>query len=193
MSGDGSVGAVILAAGASRRHGSPKQLVVVDGRTMLEHAIIVALAADLAPVVAVVPVWLSRPASLASKDLRWVRNPFPERGMSLSLRLGVKALDDRVGAALILLGDQPRIKLATLEAILAARGDRPLVATEANDVLAPPVLVERSHFNLVETLSGDAGLRALLRSTPELVRTVRVTAHPPDMDTPEDLARILGP
>jgi Uncharacterized MobA-related protein len=84
MSGDRPVGAVILAAGASRRYGSPKQLVVVDGRTLLEHAIAAAMAAGLAPVAAVVPVWLSRPARLNDNRLRWIRNPFPERGMSRS-------------------------------------------------------------------------------------------------------------
>ncbi|MDQ2854356.1 MAG: NTP transferase domain-containing protein, partial [Chloroflexota bacterium] len=96
MSEDRSVGAVILAAGTSRRYGSPKQLVVIDGRTMLERAIEAAMAAGLTPVVAVVPAWLPRPAGLDSEQLRWVRNAFPERGMSLSLRLGFDALGNEV-------------------------------------------------------------------------------------------------
>jgi len=55
------VAAVILAAGESRRYGSPKQLAVVDGRTLLEHAIDAAASAGASPVIAVVPVWLTRP------------------------------------------------------------------------------------------------------------------------------------
>src|SRR4029079_10547843 len=85
MQADRSVGAVVLAAGMSRRYGSPKQLAVVDGRTLLEHVIGAARAADLEPVVVVVPVWLAPPAGLHDAGLRWIRNPFPERGMSLSL------------------------------------------------------------------------------------------------------------
>jgi len=183
---------VILAAGASRRYGSPKQLVVVDGRTLLEHAIDAAIVAGLAPVVAVVPVWLSRPASLDDAALRWIRNPFPERGMSLSLRLAFEAFSEEVEAAVILLGDQPRMPAASIEAVLAARGRRPLVASESDGILAPPVLIERSHFSLVDGLTGDVGLRQLLRRHPDLVAHVAVAAHPPDLDTPDDLDRLGG-
>jgi molybdenum cofactor cytidylyltransferase len=193
MSGGRLVGAVILAAGASRRYGSPKQLVVVDGRTLLEHAIAAAMAAGLAQVVAVVPVWLSRPARLSDKRLRWVRNPFPERGMSLSLRSGIDALSDEMEAALILLGDQPRLPEGLIAAILAARGERPVVASAADGLLAPPILIERSHFHLVDGLSGDVGLRQILLADPGMVRAVPVPSHAPDVDTPDDLGRILGP
>ena len=193
MSEDRRVGAVILAAGASRRYGSPKQLAVVDDRTLLEHAIDVAVAAGLSPVVAVVPVWLSRPARLDAEWMRWVRNPFPERGMSLSLRLGFVALGDDVAATMILLGDQPRIPGTTIAAVLAGRGERPVVACTADGIVAPPILIERSHFQLVDGLTGDIGLREILRANRDLVRTVSVPAHPPDLDTPEDLGHIVRP
>ena len=192
MNDDRSVGAVILAAGASRRYGSPKQLVVVDGRTLLEHAIDTAEAAHLAPVAVVVPVWLSRPARLDQSWLRWIRNPFPERGMGLSLRLGLEALGDDVAAALILLGDQPRVPQATIAAVLAAHGSRPIVAAQAAGVLAPPVLLERTHFQLADALGRDVGLRDVLRANPELVTAVAVSSHSPDLDLPADLDRLLG-
>jgi molybdenum cofactor cytidylyltransferase len=193
MQGDRSFGAVVLAAGTSRRFGSPKQLAVVDGRTLLEHVIGAARAAHLKPVVVVVPVWLSPPAGLDDKPVHWVRNPFPERGMSLSLRLGLGALGPDTSAALILLGDQPGIQAATITAVVGASGKRPIVAASADGVLAPPVLIERTHFHLVDELSGDVGLRHLLRGNPDLVTTVPVPAHPADLDTPQDLARLSGP
>jgi CTP:molybdopterin cytidylyltransferase MocA len=184
---------VVLAAGASRRYGSPKQLIVVDGRTLLEHVIGSATAAGLEPVIVVVPVWLSPPAGLDLAHGRWIRNAFPERGMSLSLRLGLAAVDSAVSAALILLGDQPGIAPATIAAVVNARGDRPLVAASAEGVLAPPVLIERTHFHLVDELTGDVGLRDLLRENPDLVIGVPVAAHAVDLDSPADLGRIGGP
>ena len=193
MGGDGPVGAVILAAGMSRRYGSPKQLVMIDGRTLLEHAIEPALAAELAPVVAVVPVWLPRPASLDREGVCWIQNPFPERGISLSLRLGFAAFEDRAAAAMVFLGDQPAVAPSTIAGILAARGERPVVAAEAGGVTAPPVLVERSHFQLVEDLSGDTGLRDWLAANPDLVQPVTVRNHPPDIDTPDDLGQVAPP
>ena len=191
MQVDRSVGAVLLAAGMSRRYGSPKQLAVLDGRTMLEHVIAAARAANLDPVVVVVPVWLSPPRG--DSALRWIRNPFPERGMSLSMRLGLAALEPETSAAVILLGDQPGVSASTISAVVDARGHRPLAAALADGVLAPPVLIERTHFLLADGLVGDVGLRELLRANPDLVTAVEVPSHPPDVDTPDRLGRSTGP
>ena len=62
MEGQQPVAAVVLAAGESRRFGGAKQLAELDGRTLLEHVLALADEAGLAPIVAVVPVWLTRPA-----------------------------------------------------------------------------------------------------------------------------------
>jgi CTP:molybdopterin cytidylyltransferase MocA len=183
------VAAVILAAGESRRYGSPKQLALLEGRTLLEHVLEAARAAGLRPVAAVVPVWLSRPASAAPSDeLVWLRNPSPERGMSYSLRLGLEALPPDASAAIILLGDQPGVQAAQLRALVAARGPRPIIASEYDGLLSPPVLLERSEFAATSGLVGDIGLRDLIRSDPD--RVIAVPAEPlPDIDVPEDLAR----
>jgi molybdenum cofactor cytidylyltransferase len=189
----GPVGAVILAAGSSSRFGSAKQLARLDGRTLLEHAVGAALAAGLDPVVAVVPSWLTRPASFDGASLRWVANPHPERGISVSLRLGLRAIADEVEAAVILLGDQPRLPPSVIRALVAARGDRPVIATEAGGLLAPPILLEREVFGLAEAAVGDVGLRQILREHPDLVRAVPIERHAPDVDTPGDLAGLDRP
>ncbi len=191
MEGQQHVAAVVLAAGESRRYGSAKQLAVLDGRTLLEHVLEGARAAGLRPVVAVVPVWLTRPAAMDdATQLRWVRNPHPERGMSHSLRLGFAALPDEVEAAVILLGDQPTVAPPHLRAVVAARGERPLIATRSGGRLAPPVLIERSHFAVVEQPGGDIGLREVLNAHPEWVLAVEVAEPVVDVDTPDDLRRL---
>jgi CTP:molybdopterin cytidylyltransferase MocA len=67
------------------------------------------------------------------------------------------------------------------------------VASVVDGVLAPPILVERSHFRLVSGLSGDVGLREILVADPDLVTAVSVTDRPLDLDTPDDLARVTRP
>lgn len=181
------VAAVVLAAGESRRFGSAKQLAEVDGRTLLEHVLALADAAGLAPIVAVVPVWLTRPAAFTDERLRWVRNPHPERGMSYSLRLGFEALPGDIEAAVILLGDQPTIPPATIISLVAARGAKAIVATLAAGRLAPPVLIERSHFDVVEQPRGDIGLREVLNQHPEWVVGVEMAEPIADVDTVDDL------
>ena len=186
----GTVAAVVLAAGESRRFGGAKQLAVLDGRTLLEHVLLRAAEAGLDPVVAVVPVWLTRPRDWTDERLRWIRNPHPGRGLSHSLQLGFAALPADCEAAVILLGDQPTMPGERIAAVIAGRGERPIVATHVGRRPAPPVLVERSHFGLIGEAAGDAGLRDLLAAHPEWVVAVEMPGHVPDVDTLADLDRL---
>jgi CTP:molybdopterin cytidylyltransferase MocA len=187
----GTTGAVILAAGESRRFGSPKQLAMLGDRTLLEHVLELAWRIGLRPVVAVVPIWLSRPAS-ADAGVSWVRNAHPERGLSHSLRLGLGALPPHVTGTMILLGDQPLVEEAHLRAILAARGQRPIIATLSQGLAMPPLLLERAAFALADSLSGDVGLRGLLREQGDRVTGIAPAQPTSDVDVPDDLDR-LGP
>jgi molybdenum cofactor cytidylyltransferase len=193
MEGHPRIGAVILAAGESRRFGGPKQLAMLDGKSLLEHVLELALSAQLSPVVAVVPVWLQPPTRMAHATIHWVRNQSPERGLSHSLHLGFAALPGEVEAAIILLGDQPRVPLADLQAVIAALVRRTITGLRAGGRIGPPVLVERSHLPIVEEARGDIGLREVLGLHPEWVAAVEIEAHTPDVDTPDDLAGLERP
>jgi len=126
------------------------------------------------------------------KRLRWVRNPYPERGLSQSLRLGFEALGAGAEAAVILLGDQPTLPPAAITALLAARGEKPIVATLTEGRLAPPVLIERSHFDVVRSPGGDIGLREVLNDHPEWVAAISLPEAIPDVDTVDDLRALRG-
>jgi len=188
-----NIGAIVLAAGLSRRFGGAKQLAVLSGRTLLEHAVDAARGAGLDPVVAVVPIWLTRPAHMDEEWLRWVRNAHPEAGIGESLRIGLGALDGETEAAVILLGDQPLIDPRVIPALLSARGERPIVASEADGLLAPPLIIERAAFGLADGLVGEAGLRDTMRAHPDLVRPIHVERHAQDVDTTDDLTALDRP
>jgi CTP:molybdopterin cytidylyltransferase MocA len=180
------IAAVILAAGASSRFGSPKQVAQIGDRTMLEAVIKLARQAELAPIIAVVPPGLAVPA-----DVVPVVNDAPRDGLSRSLRLGLRAVPPEVEGALILLGDQPTLERGAIGAVLhAPRGGRPVIAARAEGRLAPPILVLRDAFGLADEAVGDAGLGPVLAAHPELVAAVDVGRHAPDVDIPADLARL---
>jgi CTP:molybdopterin cytidylyltransferase MocA len=184
--GAASVAAVVLAAGASSRFGSPKQLVRIDGRTMLERVVAKARLAELDPILAVTPS-----AGEVPEDVTRVPNDDPAAGMSLSLQLGIRALPAESDAALILLADQPMLPMATIDALLHQPTERPIVAArDEAGVLAPPVLIRRDAFGLAGQASGDAGLRSILAARPELVGTIDVREHGRDVDTRDDLAAL---
>ena len=180
------VAAVILAAGASTRFGSPKQLARIGGRTLVERAVETARAAELEPIVAVLPPGIPAPDGAEA-----VINDGPAAGQSRSLRIGLAALEADVEAAVILLADQPTLSVATLQAVLTEPdAGRPIVAASAGGRLGPPVLLRRNAFALADEVAGDEGLRSVLARSPELVTAVDIGEHPPDVDTPEDLDRL---
>ena len=181
-----TVAAVILAAGASTRFGSPKQQARIGGRTLVERAVDTAREAGLDPIVVVLPPGIDAP-SPAERAV----NDDPAAGLSRSLRLGLAALGSDVDYAVILLADQPTLSVDTLHSILTEPdGRRPIVAASADRRLGPPVLVRRDAFGLADEVSGDLGLRTILDERPELVATVEIDAHAPDVDTHEDLERL---
>jgi CTP:molybdopterin cytidylyltransferase MocA len=184
MAGGSDVAAVILAAGLGRRFGGPKADARLHGRTLLAHVADIARKAGLDPVVAVISGSTEVPAGLLA-----VANPNPERGLSSSLQLGIGAAPAG-HAALVLLVDQPTLAPQSIEAVLGARGGRPILAADAGGRLGPPVLIEPEAFSVVATLSGDIGLRAVFRQNPDLVQAVPVAAHAPDVDTTDELARL---
>ncbi len=181
------VAAVILAAGASKRFGSPKAAARIGSRTLVEIAVDTATAAGLSPVIVVAPFALDVPEGAEA-----VRNDVPDQGMSRSLRLGIAAVPPDADAAVVLLVDQPTVDVGHLLSLEGWRGGTPVVATRSDGVVGPPVLIEREGFDLVEEVGGDAGLRQLLREDPSLVTAVDHEPLP-DVDTPEDLARITEP
>lgn len=197
--------ALFLAAGEGRRFGGGKLLRPFRGRPLVAYALdALAETRDrglIAGGIAVIPDRNTALRQLArDRGLRVVNNPDPGLGMSHSLRLGLEAmehfaLDPAPDAALVLLGDQPRVPLTAIEAVVKSwrAGSGPVVRPAyAQDAGAPghPVILARSTWPMARSLSGDTGLGPMLKEHPELVTTVAVEGMNPDIDTPEDLARL---
>ncbi len=189
------VTAIVLAAGAGSRFGGDKLLATLEGRPILQHVLDRLAEAGLAEVVVVT----GDDADQVERAIIWrserrVRNPDPGRGLSSSLQIGIGALGDEVQAALIVLGDQPRLSVETVTTLLASppTADRPIVVpVYPDDGGRNPILLGRAAFDLAATASGDRGLGPLLAADPGLVREVSVTGDNPDVDTRADLVAML--
>ena len=183
------VAAVILAAGSSSRFGSPKQVVRIAGRTMLERIVAKARLARLEPILIVAPTALEVPPGTQR-----IPNDDPESGISHSLQLGIGAVGSHADAVIVLLADQPTLPLTAIDAVLSSPTDRPIVACRDQlGVYAPPVLLRRAAFDVVEATNGDAGLRSVIEAHPELVSAIDVARHAPDVDTAADVAALGEP
>jgi CTP:molybdopterin cytidylyltransferase MocA len=144
----GAVGAVVLAAGGSRRLGRPEQLLPLAGRPLLQHAIDAASEAGLADLVVV----LGHDAEAVAAAIHLpsgavtVVNPRYREGQSTSLRAGLCALAPGVSAALVLLGDQPAVSVGAIRAVVdagAAVGATPIVQARYGGRPGHPVLLGR--------------------------------------------------
>jgi CTP:molybdopterin cytidylyltransferase MocA len=193
-----TVAAVVLAAGSGSRFGGQKLLATLRGRPVLAHVVDAARDAGLDPIVVVIPP----DGSLDDVDLGPVLrvvNALPHQGLSSSVRLGLGAVGalsgpSGVDAAVILLGDQPRVRPDVIHRLLgeADQPDRPLLVAPRydHDGAPNPVVARREAWRLADELVGDRGFGPIIDRRPDLVRRVEVQGVNPDIDTREDLDRL---
>jgi CTP:molybdopterin cytidylyltransferase MocA len=185
--------ALVLAAGAGKRFGGRKLLAELHGRPILQFSLDLAHAAGLQPVVVVLGDDATLERALVWHDEMRVVNSRPDLGISSSVQRGLQSLaQTEATRALVLLGDQPRLTLGQVHAILAAPVDelRPIVVPRYGGVPGNPVLLERAAWPLAEGLQGDSGMAQLFAAKPDLLRYVDVEGANPDVDTRADLDRL---
>jgi nicotine blue oxidoreductase len=163
------VGAVVLAAGAATRFGSPKQRLLLDrvlerarASRELEELVVVAGAYEL------------------ETDARLVRCPDWARGPGASLRCGLAELGD-AAAAVVLLADGPDLSSAAVDRLVTAwrEGGADVLAASYGGQRGHPVVLSRAAWAGVPD-EGARALEAVLVPCDDL-------GAPGDVDYPEDL------
>ena len=168
------VAAVVLAAGAATRFGSPKQQLLIgevlarlSGSAEIDEVVVVAGAYEL------------------DVEANVVRCPDWELGPGASLRCGLRALPPGTAAAAVVLADGPDLEPAALDRVVGAwrNGAGRVVAASYGGVRGHPVVLDRSVWADVP----DGGAREL---EPVLVQCDDL-GDPGDVDRPEDLPERL--
>ncbi|WP_207478580.1 NTP transferase domain-containing protein [Arenibaculum pallidiluteum] len=192
------VAAVILAAGRSTRMGSNKMLAPVDGRPMVVRSVERVLEARLDTVAVVTGhQHASVEAALSGLPVRTVHCPTYAEGLSESLKAGIAAVPADCDAALVCLGDMPKVGSSIIERLIAAYAPvegRAICVPTAGGRRGNPVLWDRRFFPEIQDLRGDVGARHLIGLHADQVCEVAVEdpAIFLDIDTPEALAALRG-
>jgi molybdenum cofactor cytidylyltransferase len=181
---------IVLAAGASTRFGSPKQLAQVAGGTMLQvalsraqgladHAVTVVLgahAAEIAP-------------ALGRSNVSLVVNRNWEEGMAASIRAGIAALPGHCGGALLMLADQCAVTTDDLRRLAETwrRNPQAIVAAQYAGGYGVPAIFPRASFPALQALYGERGAQALLRDPVGARVGVPMPSAAIDIDTTQEL------
>jgi len=186
------LGIVLLAAGRAQRLGRCKPLVPLRGRTLLAGAL-AALALVGGPVRVVVPPRSPRlRAAVRAAGAIPVTNPERERGLSTSIRRGLRASRE-AGAVLFVPVDLPALERRELARLVRCWQGAPrrLIARRLGpDSGGIPLILPRWLFGRARTLRADQGLKALLPAVGVAERRlIALPSAAADLDTPAELAR----
>ena len=196
----GKIAAIILAAGRASRFRAqsplPTKLTALwRGQPLVRHVAKAALASEARPVIVVTGFARADVvAALADLPVELIHNAEFADGLAGSLKAGIAAVPVHCAGALVLLGDMPQVRAATLDQMIAAftaSGRSALVPVHEGQP-GNPVLLGRALFGAIASLTGDQGARKLLAA-----QNAAVMAWPcgdpgilADIDTPDALAHM---
>ena len=192
------VAGLVLAAGGGSRYGSPKALVRLRGRLLVERAAELLAAGGCDPVVVVLGAAADQvlaAARLPRTGVRTVVNPDWPTGMGSSLRVGLAAVPAEAEAVVVTLVDTPGLGPESVRRLVAAGGPDGAAQATYGGRRGHPVLLGRTVIaEVAAAATGDRGAGPWLAAHPERVRLFPCdgTGDPRDVDVPDDLAAVVA-
>ncbi len=189
------IGALVLAAGESRRMGAENKLLAsLGGKPMLHHAVDAVLGAGIVRVGVVTGYQAERIREcLADRAVEFCHNAAYSEGLSTSLGAGLAWVAPELQGVLVCLGDMPGLRSEHVRGLIEnfdPRGAAPICVPRYQGLRGNPVLWPRDYFEEMCGLEGDQGARQLLVRHAQRIQYVDFEDEGVirDIDTPEDLA-----
>lgn len=191
-----NIGIIVLAAGASTRMGTPKQLLLYRGWSLLRHTVEIAMSSSCQPIIVVLGAQAERiKPQVDSLPVQIVENPRWATGMGSSIQVGMAAtlkINPDLEAVIILLCDQPLISPQLIIHMIASyrKTTKAIVACEYDRTVGAPALFGHILFPQLAQLTGQAGAKQVIRQhNTELVR-IPFPEGALDVDTRLDYERL---
>ena len=196
-----NIGALIVAAGKSTRMGKPKLLLPFKGAPLITHPVSLAIQNQLQPIVCITGGYeerLTQALTPFHENITINYNPHYESGMASSLKEGIHALQGKVDAVIIFLGDQPLVPNKVIQTIIQEykankeKGVK-IVRPIYNQQIGHPILFDSGLFHEFEALHGDEGGKGIIQQYKDYLKLI----HFPnsdwgiDIDTPEEYLTLL--
>ncbi len=169
------LGAVVPAAGLSRRMGCEKVLLPFGRSTVLGTVLARLAALEVSRTVVVLrPEMPAAEEAARAGDAEVVVNPHPEDEMLVSIRLGVERIAGTVDAVFVWPADHPAVSTETLQLLAAAGSRETAVLPVYRGRRGHPALVGTELLAGITEIPSNAGLRFLWRDRADAVRELAV-------------------
>ncbi|PZM81443.1 MAG: nucleotidyltransferase family protein [Candidatus Melainabacteria bacterium] len=186
---DRKVLAVVLAAGASRRFGSPKQLALVGNLTLVEHIQTVLLGSSVDEVSVVVGSSAEAIEPYILPGAKVWHNEQWDEGIAASIRCAAQYAAETQASHLFLFAcDQPFVTPCLVDKIVNLSKFDPdkIIACKYGDSVGVPALFPNNYFELLRSLRGDSGAKSIIKKAAGTV-FVEFPQGVTDVDYPSDL------
>jgi molybdenum cofactor cytidylyltransferase len=190
------VGAIILAAGESSRLGKPKQLIELQGKTLLRRVVDAVTDTNCSPTVVVTGIHQAELGNeLRTTEAVVLENQNWRRGIGTSIRVGIQHLIENeidVDGVLLLVCDQPFVNADTIRNLIRLREEtkKSIVASNYAGTLGVPALFDRSLFRELLSLSDQAGAKSIILKNRTRVTEFAFPEGAIDIDTWEDWEKL---
>jgi molybdenum cofactor cytidylyltransferase len=183
-------GLVLLAAGASRRLGRPKQLLVYKGQSLIKQVLALM---QIAAMPAVVVLGANREAiekEISGTTIPIVENKLWNEGMASSIVCGLEALTKTIpdlDGAIFLVCDQPFLAVSFLQELVSKQNTtgKPIIASSYGGTAGIPALFHKTYFPELLSLKGDAGAKKIMQAHATDMITIDFPLGHIDIDTEE--------
>ncbi|MEM9510260.1 MAG: nucleotidyltransferase family protein [Cyanobacteria bacterium P01_E01_bin.35] len=196
--GKNAIAAIILAAGASRRMGRPKQLLPYRGQTLLSYVTECAIASPCNSVIVILGANANKiEPEIAQLPIKIVKNLEWNEGISSSISCGITYIKEQslnIDGVIILTCDQPFISPEVIEKLINTYNltDKLMIASSYKETLGIPALFDRSLFSELMELKGDRGAKKIINKYPNLVHILDFSQGEIDLDTFKDYQQLIS-
>ena len=193
-----TIAVIILAAGASKRMGQPKQLLPYKGETLLSYVTKIALNSECDRIIVILGANADKiEPEIARLPIKIVKNTEWNEGIASSIRCGIEYIREYfldINGVIFLTCDQPFLSPEVIQGLIDVYNSthKPIIASKYGQTLGIPALFERSLFSELMKLKGDRGAKKIIKKYPDLVSNVPFSQGRFDLDTIDDYDYLLN-
>lgn len=181
---------LILAAGNSSRLGKNKQLLTINGESLIKRLVRICMSCDFGKINIVVGFQANQiKEQLYEENVNFIENKNWKEGIGSSISVGIRGISKKTTGAYILLPDQIKVSEKTLHMLQSYKQVKPntLIACKYGESIGPPAFFPSKYFPELEKCFGHQGAKSILKKHTANLILCKFPQGEIDIDTEEDL------